>query len=76
VGCKIKGVRRILEAAGDFGVLVDDGDKRLSLFFFVGALGAAKAEGERAERYRELHQVVGDMPIPDEALQAAGRSAR
>jgi hypothetical protein len=43
VGCKIKGVKHILSAAGDFGVTVEDGDLRLGLFFFVDA-ATAKSE--------------------------------
>src|SRR3977135_1506577 len=37
VGCKIKGVKHILQSAGNFGVGMDDGAVRLGMFFFVGA---------------------------------------
>src|SRR5262245_22209287 len=47
VGCKIKGVKHILQTAGDFGVMVDDGEVHLGLFFF---LGAALAKGEEQKK--------------------------
>jgi hypothetical protein len=52
IGCKIKGVKHILQTAGDFGITVDDGDIQLGLFFFVGA-SMAKEESQK-KRYEEL----------------------
>lgn len=52
VGFKIKGVKHILETAGDFGVIVDDGEVKLGLFFFLGAT-MAKDEAQK-RRYEEL----------------------
>src|SRR5262245_36993076 len=53
VGCKIKGVRHILETAGEFGVSLEEGESvKLGFFFFVGA--ATAHEEKQKKRYEEL----------------------
>jgi hypothetical protein len=52
VGFKIKGVKHILETAGNFEVTVDDGNLELGFFFFIGA-AMAKNEWQQ-KRYTEL----------------------
>src|SRR5262245_7944336 len=47
VGCKVKGVKHILETAGTFGIVVDDDDIRIGLLFLPGALCAQDAEQKR-----------------------------
>jgi hypothetical protein len=69
VGCKIKGVKHILDTAGIFGVMVDDGNVRLGLLFFYGA---ARAEGdEQKKRYEELARVAKDVTLDRKELQPA-----
>ncbi|MGL6097338.1 MAG: hypothetical protein ACRC7O_16255 [Fimbriiglobus sp.] len=64
VGCKVKGVRQILETAGAFRVAVgDDAGIRLGFFFFAGA--APDRAGQEVklkwyERLRELADVTWD----------------
>lgn len=60
VGCKIKGVRRILETLGKFGVEVDDGEVKLSFFFLGGALAP---ENPRRRWYEEIGGRTRDVPI-------------
>ena len=36
IGCKVKGVRHILNEAGAFGIAIDGDDVRLGLLFFKG----------------------------------------
>jgi hypothetical protein len=69
VGCKIKGVRHILETAGNFGVALDDGDLRLGLFFFVGAATAKDEDQKR--RYDELGRIAKDATVDRRELQPA-----
>lgn len=53
VGCKIKGIRKTLQTAGDFGVDLDLGKIRLNFLFFAGALSHEKNSCQR-HRYDEL----------------------
>lgn len=69
VGCKIKGVKHILQTAGDFGVSLDDGAVRLGVFFFVGA-SLAKDEGQRS-RYAEIGREAKDVEMDRKELQGA-----
>jgi hypothetical protein len=67
VGCKIKGVRHILDTAGEFGVLLNDGQIRMGLFFFYGA---ARAEHEEQKRqYEELGKIAKEAVLPKGELQ-------
>ena len=52
VGCKIKGVRRLLREGGNFGVLVKDEGLRLSFLFLIG-LTLNVADDERRKMYTE-----------------------
>jgi len=69
VGCKIKGVKHILQAAGDFGVSLDDGDVQLGLFFFVGA--SVAKDIDQKKRYDELRQVAKTATLDKRELQTA-----
>ncbi len=69
VGCKIKGVKHILQTAGAFGVTLDDEDVELGLFFFVGA-SLAKDETQK-QRYEQLRQVARTARIDKRELQEA-----
>jgi hypothetical protein len=53
VGCKIKGVRRLLQTLGNFGVLVQDGPITLGFLFL--AAGCRVAEDDPARKvYQEI----------------------
>ena len=67
VGCKIQGVRHILNAAGDFNLLVADGGVRLAIFFFVGAVWAKDEAQKRV--YHELKHVAINAALTSEELQ-------
>jgi hypothetical protein len=69
VGCKIKGVKHILQTAGDFGVTLDDGAVQLGLFFFIGA-AMAKDEAQK-KRYEELARIAKDATLDRSELQIA-----
>jgi hypothetical protein len=68
VGCKIKGIKHILQTAGDFGVCLDDNLVRLGMFFFVGA-SFAKDEDQRS-RYEQIGQKAKDITMDRKELEA------
>lgn len=69
VGCKINGVKHILNTAGNYGVEVAGGELRLGLFFFVGAATAKDEEQKR--RYEELGRIAKDATLDRKELQVA-----
>jgi hypothetical protein len=69
VGCKIKGVKRILQSAGDFGFALDDGTVRLGMFFFVGA-SVAKSEDQR-NRYEQLARNIPNVTMSRAEFETA-----
>ena len=69
VGCKINGVKHILNTAGNFGITADGGELRLGLFFFVGAATAKDEEQQR--RYEELGRIAKDATLDRKELQPA-----
>jgi hypothetical protein len=69
VGCKIKGVKKILQSAGDFDVHIEDSAIKLGLFFFVGA-AVAKDESQR-KRYDELQRLAKNATLDRRELQTA-----
>lgn len=69
VGCKIEGVKHILDMAGNFGVRVDDGEVKLGLFFWMGA-SLAKDELQKG-RYEELNRLAKDAAIDRREFKAA-----
>jgi hypothetical protein len=75
IGCKIKGVRRLLREGGGFGVIVEDEGVRLSLLFLVGlALGGSGEE--RRKRYSECGHATSSVflekrELPNNFLQTA-----
>src|SRR5262249_49234030 len=59
IGCKIEGVKHILDTAGMFGATVADGNVRLGVLFFYGA---ARANSEdQKKRYAELARMAKDV---------------
>jgi hypothetical protein len=69
VGCKIKGIKHILQTAGNFGVSVDGGDVRLGVFFFIGA-AFAKDEFQRS-RYDQIGQKAKEATLDRKELEEA-----
>jgi len=69
VGCKIKGVKHILQTAGNFGVTVDNGALPLGLFFFVGA--ALAKDDVQKKRYEELGRLAKHATLDRKDLQSA-----
>ncbi len=61
VGFKIKGVRHIIEHAGNFGVLVNADEVRMGLFFFVGA--SAAKDLAQLRWYNEIAKHASDVPF-------------
>jgi hypothetical protein len=68
VGCKIKGIKHILQTAGDFGVALDDGDVRLGMFFFVGA--ALAKDAAQRNRYEQIGQKAKEITVDRKELEA------
>lgn len=66
VGCKIDGVRKILETADSFGVKVDAGKFTLGFLFLVG-MTLARGESQR-QYYYELKDIVKDVSIGEFTL--------
>ena len=69
VGCKIKGVKRILSKFGDFGVVIHDHGAQLTLGMLF--LGAALANPERRDEYERLGKQYGKLPVESGFPQAA-----
>lgn len=56
-----------LRTAGDFGIIVEDGEVQLGLFFFIGAV-LAKDESQK-NRYEELRQKTKNVALDRSELQ-------
>ena len=69
VGYKIKGVHRILDTLGRFGVKVSDGDIQLSFLFLSGAFSR---EDERRKRYEEIGALAQGIRLNPSELQSIG----
>ena len=70
VGCKIKGVQKILSTFGNFGVVIHDhGSKLTHGMLFMGA--ALLAEPDRRAEYENLGKRFGKMEINVPFEQAA-----
>jgi hypothetical protein len=69
IGCKIKGVRRILDTLGKFGVEVSGQDMQLSFLFLPGA---SMLEDERRKRYEEIGAHTRDIRLNPSELQPVG----
>jgi hypothetical protein len=61
IGCKIKGVRRLLDAMGAFGVKVERDDVSLEMFFRLAQF-SAKDRAQR-RRYAQVIPLVKDTSI-------------
>lgn len=68
VGCKIKGVRRILDTLGQFGVSIEDGALKLSFFFLPGI---DRMEPSRRRWYEELGQRTRGLSVDPAELRPA-----
>jgi hypothetical protein len=67
VGCKIKGVRRILQELGNFSVTIEGGNVTLGLLF----VGAALVNPSQKGQYEKLGSEHGKVPLDPEELRAA-----
>ncbi len=67
VGCKIKGVRRILQMLGRFGVVIQDEHNVLGILF----VGAALILPERREEHEKVGERVGSVPLDSKEIQSA-----
>jgi hypothetical protein len=67
VGCKIKGVRRILQTLGNFGVVVKEKSVVLGVLFMAAAL----ARPERRDDYAKIGSQFGNTPMEAKELEAA-----
>lgn len=64
VGCKVKGVRHILDRAGAFSVGVSDGeDVKLGLFFFAGSSIPTKADQFPKTKWYERLREWSDVTV-------------
>ncbi len=70
VGCKINGVKHILDSACGFGVSVDDGSVKLGLFFWMGA--SLATEEDQKQHYEELRELARDAALDRRQLQSCG----
>lgn len=72
VGCKVKGVRHILDTAGAFGVGVDGGgdDVRLGLFFFAAA-APDRADRAPVMKWYDMLKELADVKVDRKQLTAA-----
>ena len=70
VGCKIKGVKRILSRIGDFGIIIHDHGSLLTLgMLFLGA--AAFANPTQQKEYEDLGRRFGSVPFEAPVATAA-----
>ena len=67
VGWKIKGVRRLLKALGDFGVSVQDEEVGVNLLILAGA--ALASTPRQIERYQQLGREAQNLRIPRKTLE-------
>jgi hypothetical protein len=67
VGCKIKGVQRILRTLGDFGVTVEDREIGLGIFF----IAAAVANPPQKSKYKEIGLAMRNARLKTRELQPA-----
>ncbi len=61
VGCKIKGVKHLLQTAGDFFVSINGGKVKLAFFFALGEKVARDPEQKRL--YQELAAMAKDAEL-------------
>ena len=61
VGCKIKGVKHLLQTAGQFFVSIDAGNVKLAFFFALGEKVARDPEQKRL--YQELAVIAKDAEL-------------
>jgi hypothetical protein len=69
VGCKLVGVKSILDSAERFGVGAGNGEVKLGLFLWVGAL--LTRDETQKQRYEELRHLAADVRLDRHELQRA-----
>ena len=69
VGCKIKGVRRLLKKLGDFGVMIEDGDGAVLGLLFLAAASLTDDPSQK-EEYERIGHKIGSAKIEKSELQA------
>jgi hypothetical protein len=67
VGCKIKGVRRILETLGNFGFTLSDGHITLGMLFLAG-MAATRNVTDRGH-YEKFGRETRGVPLDVAELQ-------
>jgi len=68
VGCKVKGVKRLLQEMKAFEVMATDGKIAMRFFFYTAAI----SEGEGKQELRDLADRFGNASLPlDEVCTAA-----
>jgi hypothetical protein len=67
VGCKIKGIRRLLKTLGDFGVSIQDEEISVNWLFLAGA--ALASSRQHVDRYQQLGRQAGNFRIPKKTLE-------
>jgi len=69
VGCKVKGVARIVGELGSFGMNLNDLDAKLSLLFMGGAI--VSQPGQNIDYYRRLAEWTKQVPLSKDMLKRA-----
>jgi hypothetical protein len=67
VGCKIKGVRRLLTMLGHFGVMIEDDDGTILGLLFLAAASLTNDPAQK-EEYEKIGQRVGQTRIEKSEL--------
>jgi hypothetical protein len=69
VGCKIKGVRRLLKKLGEFGVMIDDREGAVLGLLFLAAASLTDDPSQK-EEYERIGQKIGSAIIEKGELLA------
>ena len=67
IGCKIKGVQRIVETLGGFAIFVKGDSFRLGMLF----MGAALLNHKRRDEYQEISKEYGQVPLDPSELPSS-----
>jgi|GEM_PF-2550664 len=70
VGCKVKGVARILGELGSFGVHLNDANAKLSLLF-LGGIAVASPGATDMAYYRKLAEWTREVSLGEELIRCA-----
>lgn len=69
VGCKIKGVRRLLQMLGHFGAMIEDGEGTVLGLLFLAAASLTNDPSQK-EEYEKIGQRIGQTRIEKSELAA------